>query len=479
MIANAVRNRKLFKGLTLIELLVTLGIITLIAALVLPTVKGLLSSRKASQAGLLVRNYLEAARAKAIASGREVAVVLERVSSRVYDENGNGIIDPTEIRSAVASNTDFASNYTLYNSCIRLSLAEEQRASDARSLGIEENVQSSPVIIKSIADGGVSGNYNVIWIRGNATTTPIIRSLFSTHAYNDTFILDVPLQISFGRAKYPIVKVVEDTNDFAPGIRQFSVYVPRSTSIENSELVNPPDDLPKQRLYPFNIHLRPRYLSAQALSMPRGTCVDLSLSGFGTVRQIDVLTNAPVPTSRSLGDYRLRFSSDWVSPITSASPGSLRPIPSPTELRPIILVFGARGQLSKVFANYDMPTQNGRPSSAYKLIDVVDDVFLHIGKIDQVAVNFDSSSIPYAGNLIDLNSQIVRISASDGSVAVAPTGAIRIPEDTLTTLDASGATVPPEIDPTWIGTPLSRVSQLGVFVELARRRAIGSTQTAQ
>jgi type II secretory pathway pseudopilin PulG len=457
---------------------VTLGIITLLAALILPTVKSLLSSRKASQAGLLVRNYLEAARAKAIASGREVAVVLERVSSRVYDENGNGIIDPTEIRSAVASNTDFASNYTLYNSCIRLSLAEEQRASDARSLGIEENVQSSPPI-KSIADGGVIGNYNVIWIRGNSVTTPIIRSLFATQAYNDTFILDVPLQISFGGAKYPIVKVIEDPSEVAPGIRQFSVYVPRSSSIENSELVNPPDDLPKQRLYPFNIHLRPRYLSAQALSMPRGTCVDLSLSGFGASRQIDVLTSAPVATLRSQGDYRLRFSSDWVSPITSGSPGSLTPIPSPTELRPVILVFGSRGQLSKVYGNYDMPSQNGRPSNAYKLIDVVDDAYLHIGKIDQVAVNFDSSSIPYAGNLIDLNSQIVRISASDGSIAVGPTGPIRIPEDTLPTTDFSGAVVPPEIDPSWVGSQLLRVSQLGVFVELARRRAIGSTQTGQ
>lgn len=481
MIIDTLKNKKLVKGLTLVELLVTLGIVTLLAALILPTVKSLLSSRKASQAGLLVRNYLEAARARAIASGREVSVVLERVSSRVYDENGNGIIDPTEIRSAVASNTDFSTNYTLYNSCIRLSLAEEQRPSDARSLGIEENAQPLPTLIKSIVYGGVdlSGNYNILRIRGNSVTTPIIRSLFSTQVYNDTRILDVPLQISFGRAKYPIAKVIEEPNDFAPGIRQFLVYVPRSSSIERSELVNPPDDLPKERLYPFNIHLRPRYLSVQGLSMPRGTCVDLSLSGFGAARQIDVLTSQPVSTLRSLGDYRLRFSSDWVSPITNAAPGSLAPIPSPTELRPIILVFGSRGQLTKVYANYDMPTQNGRPPNAYKLIDVVDDVFLHIGKIDQVAVDFDSASIPYARNLVDLNSQIVRISSSDGSVAVAPTGPIRIPDDTLPTTDASGAVVPPEIDPSWIGSPLTRVSQLGVFVELARRRAIGSTQTAQ
>lgn len=495
MIANAVRNRKLFKGLTLIELLVTLGIITLIAALVLPTVKGLLSSRKASQAGLLVRNYLEAARARAIASGREVSVVLERVSSRVYDDDGDGVIqfldlngnsriDPEEIFSATANNnlSELQSNYRVYNSCIRMGLAEEQRPSDAQSLGINATVtdnSSPPITYSSIENRGNNGNYVQLALRTDQTTTPVIENLFRLQPYNNTSVLALPLQISFKGNKYPIVFVGQRPNFPGPGLTEFTLSIPSSNSMEFSELINPPNEPPALGLYPFKFHLPPRFLSMQNLTMPRGTCIDLSLSGFGTSRRIGVLDNSGSSSSFAQGDYRLRFSTDWISQITNAAPGSLTPISLPSELRPVILVFGKTGALVRVYANHDMPTTSGRPAWGLKQIDVVDDVYLHVGKIDQVIVNFDSGSFPYAGNLGDFNSQIVRISANTGSVAVAPTGPIRIPEDTLPTTDASGAIVPPEINASWIGSPLTRVSQLGVLVELARRRAIGSTQTTQ
>lgn len=499
MIANAVRNRKLFKGLTLIELLVTLGIITLLAALILPTVKGLLSSRKASQAGILVRNYLEAARARAIASGREVAVVLERVSSRVYDDdgdgviqfldvNGNGITDPEEALSATASNnvSELQSNFRVYNSCVRLSLAEEQRPSDAQSFGINSTVTEvvmPPAIPRSFASieyRTILGSYVHIVLRTDQITTPIIENLFKLRPYNNTFVLSEPLLISFKGLKYPIVRVEKGpANSPGNGLTEFNIYIPRATSMEFSELINPPNDPPVTGLYPFQFHKPPRYLSVQNLTMPRGTCIDLSLSGFGTARRIGILDNTGSSSSFAQGDYRLRFSTDWISQITNSAPGSMTPISLPSELRPVILVFGKTGALVRVYANHDMPTTSGRPAWGLKQIDVVDDVYLHVGKIDQVTVNFDSVSFPYAGNLADFNSQIVRISASTGSVAVAPTGPIRIPEDTLPTTDASGAIVPPEINASWIGSPLTRVSQLGVLVELARRRAIGSTQTAQ
>lgn len=485
-------------GLTLVELLVTLGIVTLLAALILPTVKGLLNSRKASQAGLLVRNYLEAARARAIASGREVSVVLERVSSRVYDDdgdgviqfldlNGNGRIDPEEIFSGTATNnlSELQSNYRVYNSCIRMGLAEEQRPSDAQSFGINATVTEvvlPPAIPRSFASiefSRIQGSYVQLALRTDQITTPVIQNLFRLQPYNNTSVLALPLQISFKGNKYPIVFVGQRPNFPGPGLTEFTLSIPRSNSMEFSELINPPNEPPALGLYPFNFHLPPRYLSMQNLTMPRGTCVDLSLSGFGSARKISVLEGSGNSTSFALGDYRLRFSSDWTSPITSTAPGSLTPLPLPSELRPVILVFGKSGALVRVYANHDMPTTSGRPAYGLKQIDVVDDVYLHIGRIDQVSVNFDSVSIPYAGNLIDSNSQIVRISANDGSVAVAPTGVIRIPDDTIATFDETGNPVPPEIDPTWVGTSLTRVSQLGVFVELARRRAIGSSQTAQ
>ncbi|MFN7890775.1 MAG: Tfp pilus assembly protein FimT/FimU, partial [Pirellula sp.] len=65
-------------ALTLIELLVTLAVVSSLALLILPSVKSLLLDRKSSQSAIVVKNYLEAARSRAIASGKPVAVVLER-----------------------------------------------------------------------------------------------------------------------------------------------------------------------------------------------------------------------------------------------------------------------------------------------------------------------------------------------------------------------------------------------------------------
>ena len=130
------------RAFTLVELLTVLGIALLLAALVLPTVKGLLQDRKSSQAAILVKNYIEAARARAIGKNRSVAVVLERLSGRAADLDENGVINmldtdstltPPRFISATSSSFSIASrtaqspdtNFLPYNSCIKLSMAEE------------------------------------------------------------------------------------------------------------------------------------------------------------------------------------------------------------------------------------------------------------------------------------------------------------------------------------------------------------------
>ena len=69
------RLRRRSHGLTLVELLVVVGVVSVLAAVMLPGIKSVLTDRKSSQGAIMVRNYLEAARARAIGRNRAVAVV--------------------------------------------------------------------------------------------------------------------------------------------------------------------------------------------------------------------------------------------------------------------------------------------------------------------------------------------------------------------------------------------------------------------
>ena len=108
------------RGLTLVELLVVLGVVSVLTAIILPSIKTVLTDRKSSQSAIIVKNFFEAARARAIGKNRTVAVVLERVSSRVDPSSFPSFVSATA--SSTVTGPD--SNFVPYNACIRMSLAE-------------------------------------------------------------------------------------------------------------------------------------------------------------------------------------------------------------------------------------------------------------------------------------------------------------------------------------------------------------------
>ena len=65
-----IRRVRTKRGLTLVELLVVVGVASVIAAVMLPGIKSVLTDRKSSQAAIMVRNYIEAARTRAV--GRKI-----------------------------------------------------------------------------------------------------------------------------------------------------------------------------------------------------------------------------------------------------------------------------------------------------------------------------------------------------------------------------------------------------------------------
>jgi len=74
------------RGLTLVELLVTISIMGLVVAISLPMVKPMLESNKTKSGADIVAGFLAQARDRAIEEGRPVGVTFERVLD--YEDNG-------------------------------------------------------------------------------------------------------------------------------------------------------------------------------------------------------------------------------------------------------------------------------------------------------------------------------------------------------------------------------------------------------
>ncbi|MFN5102565.1 MAG: prepilin-type N-terminal cleavage/methylation domain-containing protein, partial [Planctomycetota bacterium] len=118
-----IRRKRNKYGLTLVELLVVVGVVSAIAAVMLPGIKNILTDRKSSQAAIMVKNYLEAARSRAIGRNRSVAVVFERLSSQAIQDPTTGrYISGTALPGPYPTPD---TNFIPYNACIRMSLAEE------------------------------------------------------------------------------------------------------------------------------------------------------------------------------------------------------------------------------------------------------------------------------------------------------------------------------------------------------------------
>src|SRR6056297_382207 len=68
-------------GLTLVELLVVIGILSLLAALTLPNVRDVIREQKFTRTAGIIQSYVAGAQAKAIGEGRRYGVVIERASA--------------------------------------------------------------------------------------------------------------------------------------------------------------------------------------------------------------------------------------------------------------------------------------------------------------------------------------------------------------------------------------------------------------
>lgn len=478
-----IRRQQAKRGLTLVELLVVVGVVSAIAAVMLPGIKSILTDRKSSQAAIMVKNYLEAARTRAIGRNRSVAVVFERLSSRATMGAGGGYV--SETASAGPFSTP-DSNFVPYNACIRMSLAEEplpvteamlptavsfrvRMPNDGLNPPIPNN---NPYVGKDalvdfhqgmvpearIFEVNASGNINLAWLVGEYLTDGS--------------------QISFGNSsrRFTIVTPRSPTvhGSAGNGPIWFSVMNERLFDGHTERAKEPYVDLKPGIVFTqFKIYQRPKPVFSQVVQLPRGMCVDLSLSGFGKkVPGQGNLAFEKQPVFDPSGvamegfDYRLRFASDWIG----NSPTPLEP----WQLRPVYIVFSPEGQLSHIWSNDRRHTGDSNYQGSLTRIDATNDVFLHVGKIERVTMPLDPDpailgrnalglkgavQLGVQNNLTDLSAYVVRLSPNSGAITASPVVNI----DTQISI---------------LGLNVNNLN-FGDMVELSRRGTYNSNVTAQ
>jgi len=478
-----IRRVRTKRGLTLVELLVVVGVASVIAAVMLPGIKSVLTDRKSSQAAIMVRNYIEAARTRAVGRNRSVAVVFERLSSRAgIAPNGMFV---SETAQAGPYQTPDA-NFVPYNACVRMSLAEEPLPVSEAMLPAAVTFrvrQPGDGLSPSIPTGApYNGEDSLLDMhQGNVQEARIFEVTASSNI-NLAWLVGEYLtngsQISFGNSprRFSIVTPRSPTvhGNAGGGTIWFSVMNEKLFDGHIERAKEPYVDLkPGTEFKQFKIYQRPKPVFSQVVQLPRGMCVDLSLSGFGKKMPGQGALppeKQPVfdPTGSAMAgfDYRVRFASDWVSN---------EPIPlEPWQLRPVYIVFSPEGQLSHVWANDRRTPGDGNYQGNLTRIDATQDVFLHVGKIDRVAMPLDPDprilgrnafglrgaiQLGVQNNLTDLSAYVVRLSPSSGAINASPIVSI----DTQVSI---------------LGLNVNNLN-FGDMVELSRRGTYNSNVTAQ
>ena len=260
------------RGLTLIELLIVMAIVVLLAGLTLPSVKNLLKDQKIGQAARVVQGYAESARARSIATGRRVALVLERART----DAGGG---------ASASGDSLIANDT----CIRMSLGEVFPPYEGDWAGT-----TATVFDKSL-DGFVD------WMEIPAAQAASLLGTNGLVSAGDLVELDdrnqgfIVSAISSGSSASgtPVVQLALANPPMINGKQCNAPIWPLTSALSSGSEVR------------FRIFRKPTKMMAGSVVLPRGTCVDLSMSGVGPAGR-DFSTaaiSAPTGSAAASGDF--------------------------------------------------------------------------------------------------------------------------------------------------------------------------------
>ena len=239
--ANIKRSKIMRSAFTLVELLVVIAIITLLAAVSLPTVRTLLHGQKVTQAARMVQAHIESARARAIASGSFTAVILPR---------------------SVSTGAE-------YNSVLSLSIGATFPPYEGDTLGATGSLDDTMAKNASnVYASGTDGAYDQL------TVLPVDGGLITS----DVFGVGDFIRIGGKESLFVIT-----AKPSGSGVITFA-NPPYYTHTDGTQWPTQEPQLPTTgaATTSFKIFRKPTKSFIQSTKLPRGTCIDLSVSGLQT-----------------------------------------------------------------------------------------------------------------------------------------------------------------------------------------------------
>ncbi len=235
---------KIHRAFTLVELLIVMAVMVVLAAATLPSLKTLLSGQKITQATRVVQAHIEAAKGRAIATGSFVAVIFERQSNQPHTVTrlSVGQVFPP-YQGDVMGATGTLANLKGWNPATkRFDTTIPDTFNDQLTVS---------AINGQLVTTGTFGPGDFIQI-GDRETLFLIESVNTATG-----------AISFLNPPYHVINKGLPTE--AHYATQEGVLMPAAGSSVG-----------------FRIYRKPTKSYAPSSVLPRGTCVDLSVSGIGT-----------------------------------------------------------------------------------------------------------------------------------------------------------------------------------------------------
>jgi type II secretory pathway pseudopilin PulG len=244
-------------GMTLVELLVTLGIAVVLLAIALPTIKFTLDTSRVREASRQVNTFIAGAKARAASTGRVVGIWLERDANNL---NSCSKIFLAEIPQPYAG--------ALTNSRVSVAKPTDLDSLDPMySMNLTNAVNAYNMAHPATY---VTARYVLV-----DPPNPGIQQSWTTDANISALVVDgYRFQIQFDHrgAWFPCIR-----------IQNYYLIIDDGVNSESYDLVvrqgAQPPNTNGLLSFPFQVLRNPRRLDLASLELPRGTAIDLHSSG--------------------------------------------------------------------------------------------------------------------------------------------------------------------------------------------------------